>query len=488
MISWMQKHHRWLVITIWVSTIAFIGAGFMGWGQYNYGKKATSVAKVGDVEISYRELQQEYGRLYSYFNSMLQGKFDEAQAKSFGLQKQALNQLVNQALILNLAHSYDLTISDTELIKALESQKVFYTNEVFDKELYKTLVARNNLSTTEYEADLRKQLLISKTFAMLSNKSTPLEEEVFNTTRNIADKIEYKVLDQSMIKIDTSDEKLKAFWETKKADFVTIPSYEISYIIQKPSATTNSDAQLNEYYEAHKSTFTDAQGKIKSFAEAKDQVAQMLSLESTKRDSLKTYIAFKKGELDKDPSIQTATISQEKNMFDADLLKDVSALTLDKAYLKPRLINNNYVIVKLDKIIPSAQKSFEEAKAETLTQYIANEKEQQLLTIAQTTSASFSGKSTNFITALDSKELSDLTTQEATEFLDQLFKSEKKRGFVTLSDKKIVLFAILEQKLLDTSKENVDSAIVRLKTELLNQNLIMALNKRYKTEIFVKGL
>ncbi|MCJ7766283.1 MAG: SurA N-terminal domain-containing protein, partial [Thiovulaceae bacterium] len=58
MITWMQRHRKYLVITIWISTFAFIGAGFVGWGQYSYGDKAGAVAKVGDVSISQRELQQ----------------------------------------------------------------------------------------------------------------------------------------------------------------------------------------------------------------------------------------------------------------------------------------------------------------------------------------------------------------------------------------------------------------------------------------------
>ena len=50
MITWMQKHKKYLVITIWISTIAFVGAGFVGWGAYDFNKsRATSVAKVGDI-------------------------------------------------------------------------------------------------------------------------------------------------------------------------------------------------------------------------------------------------------------------------------------------------------------------------------------------------------------------------------------------------------------------------------------------------------
>ena len=56
----MQRHKKWLVITIWISTIAFVGAGFVGWGSYEYGKQGGVVAVVGDREVSVEEYQQEY--------------------------------------------------------------------------------------------------------------------------------------------------------------------------------------------------------------------------------------------------------------------------------------------------------------------------------------------------------------------------------------------------------------------------------------------
>ena len=39
MITWMQRHRKYLVVTMWISAIAFVGAGFVGWGQYSYGEK-----------------------------------------------------------------------------------------------------------------------------------------------------------------------------------------------------------------------------------------------------------------------------------------------------------------------------------------------------------------------------------------------------------------------------------------------------------------
>ena len=134
MITWMQRHKKYLIITIWISTIAFVGAGFVGWGQYSYGDKAGAVAKVGDIELTMGDLQKSYSRLYSQYNQMFQGNFDEEKAKSFGLQSQALKQLTDQALLLNLARDYDLSVSDEELIAELKTQEYFFRDGLFDKE------------------------------------------------------------------------------------------------------------------------------------------------------------------------------------------------------------------------------------------------------------------------------------------------------------------------------------------------------------------
>jgi len=75
MITWMQRHKKWLVITIWISTIAFVGAGFVGWGSYEYGKQGGAVAVVGDREVSVEEYQQEYSNLYDQYSRMFGSMF-----------------------------------------------------------------------------------------------------------------------------------------------------------------------------------------------------------------------------------------------------------------------------------------------------------------------------------------------------------------------------------------------------------------------------
>lgn len=103
MIGFMQKHKKYFIITVWVSTIAFIGAGFVGWGNYNFSLTNNAVAIVGDTKISFEKMQREYGRLYSIYNQLMGGELDEEQAKKMGIEEQALNNLIINALMLNYA-------------------------------------------------------------------------------------------------------------------------------------------------------------------------------------------------------------------------------------------------------------------------------------------------------------------------------------------------------------------------------------------------
>ena len=96
MIMWMQRHKKWLIITIWISTIAFVGAGFVGWGSYNYGKSSSVVAKVDDKEIPFTQLQNEYNSLYSQYAQMFGDSFNKELAEQLKLQDAALQRVIQK--------------------------------------------------------------------------------------------------------------------------------------------------------------------------------------------------------------------------------------------------------------------------------------------------------------------------------------------------------------------------------------------------------
>ncbi|MDO8455037.1 MAG: SurA N-terminal domain-containing protein [Sulfurimonas sp.] len=487
MITWMQRHKKYLIITIWISTIAFVGAGFVGWGQYSYGDKAGAVAKVGTTEITMGELQKVYSRLYSQYSQMFQGNFDEEKAKSFGLKKQALQQLSDQALILNLAASYDLQISDSELFDELKTQEYFFKNGVFDKETYKDVLSKNNLKMQEYETDVKKQLLIQKTLKLLPVQASENELSLLKTVTSIADKVNYKVLSEEAIKIDTTDASLKPYWEKVQQNFMSEVTYDVKFIKQNKVSQKYDEAKINEYYEQNKANFKDKDGKILALENAKEAVIAGLDDKTTKDLALKTYIAYKKGKLEEGMSVQTSTISDSNNPYDTETLEKIKKLSLTSPFLKPVLINGDYFIFELAKINPSKVKSYEEAKEAVLSLYTAEQKKSQLLNTAKATMDTFSGTVTDFITSNDGAKLSDFEATEANEFLTHLFNQQNKKGYIALKSGKIVLFNILEQKMLNNENISQSDAIARLKSAMFNDGLINSLRNRYHTEIFIQG-
>ncbi len=488
MITWMQRHKKYLIITIWISTIAFVGAGFVGWGQYSYGDKAGAVAKVGNVEITMGELQKGYSRLYAQYNQMFQGNFDEEKAKSFGIQGQALKQLTDQALILNLGASYDLEISDAELLKELMSQEFFFKDGSFDKEIYKQVISRNNMSINEYEKDLKKQLLIQKILLLLPVKANANESEIMSTLMSISDKINYKILDDSEITVDTSDASLKPFWETTKQNFMTEVSYDVKYIKQERVNETFDDAKIASHYGDNKTHFKGDDGKILLLEAAKEAVVNELNEKATKKLALRTYISYKKGKLDDSMNIQIANISASNNPFDAQTLEKISKLLPTAPYMKPVQVNDEYFTIELVKTVLATTKSFEDAKAALLPMYIAQTKKAKLFELAENSVKTFIGTNTDFLTLQDASKLTDMSVTEANEFLNQLFNKQEKRSLIALSSGKIVLYNILEQKLLTNTNNNQDELIMKLKSAMFNEGLIKNLQSKYTTEIFVEGL
>jgi peptidyl-prolyl cis-trans isomerase D len=120
--------------------------------------------------------------------------------------------------------------------------------------------------------------------------------------------------------------------------------------------------------------------------------------------------------------------------------------------------------------------------------YVAEQKKSKLLELAKSSVTTFNGKTTEFLTNSDAVKLTDMDIKDANEFLMKLFTQQQKRGFISLNNGNIVLYNILEQKLLNKDNNKKDDSMVKVKSAMFNEGLIKTLQNRYKTEIFIEGL
>ncbi len=489
MISWMQKHNKYLVWTIWVATIAFIGAGFVGWGSYDFGAKAGNVAKVGSIEIPQTKLNTVYSDIYGQVNQKMQGKLDDKKAKELGLIREAFSRINTQTKLLNFAKDSGIIVSDLEIAKQLSSIKAFEKDGQFNKEIYKGFLNARRMKANQFEDQLREELILSKTLSLLNVDALPLEIEAMSSAMNIADKIAYKVLNISDINIDTNESAVKIFWETQKENYMTEKSYELAIVLTNSNESEIEDIELKPFYETNSFNYTSSDGKIISFNDAKEKVVLDLKLKKTKKTAQKNYIAFKKEKI-KASKIVILDINDNeltKEIWDDILQKNISDIT------KPKIVDNQYVSVKIIKIKEPRVKTFEESKESVSVVYTNQAKEEALLKLANETLNKFdevNSTLSDFITLETSDKIKSLNLQESLQFSQKLFTSTKEKGMISLLNK-IIVYNIKEQKILPMDENKTDfvkQTVNQIKQNIFESNLIKILDKRYPTEVYMEGL
>lgn len=478
MISWMQHNKKYLIVTLWISAIAFIGAGFVGWGSYSYGSKSRAVAKVGDVNIKLSELQITYSNLYGYYSQMFGGNFDEAMAKQLRLEESAFNILKREALLINLANEYGLRVLDEEIAENIFKNENFFKDDKFSREQYELIIKNSRLTPKEYEERLAKVILISKLQDLLKVSATPFEEEIISSLTKLKDKIEFKVLNVGDVEVTLSDDEVKAYWELNKNRYLTEELYNITYIETPLVDKIYEESEINDFYSTNALEYSDTLEKVKS------QVIEDMLKKESKKDAMRDYISFKKGEFSGEQ--QSDSISGVNLLLSPEDINELKALKSGE-FMKPKYSNGRYITVRLDSIQTPEIEPFERVEDLVKDELSQQKKEEKLLEVAKSSYQNFSGQVTDYLGVNEANSISGLFPQEANQLLTTIFTQSVDSGFVKLGSK-VAMYRVLEQKIDDNADSEATSEVIKsIKEKILDDNLIKKLEYHYSVETYFKG-
>ena len=489
MISWMQKHNKYLVWTIWIATIAFIGAGFVGWGSYNFGAKAGSIAKVGEIEIKQSKLNMVYSSIYSQYNQALGGKLDDKKAKEMGIIKQAFSQIETQAKLLNFSKEVGIIVSDAEIAKKLQSIPSFQEKGVFNRVIYDGYLKSQRLKAKDFEETLREDITIQKTLALINVEALKLEIEAIGAGMNVSDKIAYKVLSNSDLNFVLDENKVKSYWDMQKENFMTRPSYKLSVVWTQTKDTNVTQDEIKAYYEANSFNYTNAIGKQLSLVDALDKVTKDLKIKKSKKTAQKAYIAFKKNQLNHS---ETLSLDLGDIRLTESIWKEIQEKSVGDI-LKPKVVGETYATIKIEERVKPRVKTYQEAKKEASDIYATQAKKEELMKLAEVKLKEFNQSDaiiSDFLKLEEKVEVKPLNSEESLKFLQKLFTSSKEKGIISVSNR-LIVYNIIEQKVIQVDKNEtniVKETTNRLKQSTFESNLIKILDKKYPTEVYRGGL
>ncbi|MBL0721988.1 MAG: peptidyl-prolyl cis-trans isomerase [Sulfurovum sp.] len=269
---------------------------------------------------------------------------------------------------------------------------------------------------------------------------------------------------------------------------MTKTQYELDLLWTDTDNINVVNAEIIDFYAANSFNYTDANGKQLLLVDANHSVITDLKLKKAKKDAQKRYIAFKKSKLEKSESI---TVNFNDTLLSNEIWREIESKEIN-AILKPKVISNRYISVKIIKKIEPREMTFAEAKDSVKQAYILQEKDVSLNKLAQDTLKNFDKSSpivSNFIKIDSNEALESLTLDESRSFIQRLFISQTKNDIISLGDKTVV-YNILEQKMnsADIKDDLIENLTKQIKQQDFESNLIENLGKKYKTKMFVKGL
>lgn len=498
MITWMQKHKKWLVITIWISAIAFIGAGMVNWGSYGFGLNNDKVARVGDIDIRLPEYQRVYSRIFREYSQIPQlgGILDEAQAKQLGIPQVALQQIVQQAQIRNFARDLGLVVSDEEIGQEIIDANVYVDeNGRFSQDIYRAALREMQLSTSEFEEDIRNMLLTRKMLDLMNIRedsvslwsATRAEKNAIEMAYSINDRLMIKSIPATQVKVSIDESELKAFWELNADNWKTPMEFEIEYILVPFSERNPTQEALSEHYENFKSDYLDENGHLMSMEQSMDKLIHDVQKVEAESIAKREYRDLKNGNKS---GIVRKFRENERFLIQngLDLVVEDLKVAQEGQVLKPIEVDDGFVTLKILHKKESANQSFDEAKIEAEKMFKAQKIKETLLSLAKENLKNFSGIDIGFVSRFYPHTIPTLEESQKMRLLARVFDSQESEGYV-LFDDKVVLYRVLEQSIKPLS-QNQNANEIKLaakgaKFQAISYALAEYLEKTYKTTIYI---
>ena len=215
----------WVVrIFLGILMISFGIGIWQGNSLFKSGADST-VARVGETEVSAQDFQHAFDRELRQLQSQLGGSFTREQALAFNVQGAVLSQLVSDSTIREAARLFGVRVPDSLVAKEIAAIPAFQgPSGAFDATRFQYVLRQANLTEGMLTAQVRSELLRAQLYGPAATGARAPE-----------------VVAQALYRYRN---------ERRSLEYFTVPPAAVGTI------AAPEDAVLDEYYKAHPADFT----------------------------------------------------------------------------------------------------------------------------------------------------------------------------------------------------------------------------------------
>jgi len=247
----------------WVIVI-LISIPFALWGinEYLSPTSNVAVAVIDGTDVSINEFQRTYQRRREQLQSLLGASFDINQLDEDRLREEALDQLINDEVVLQAAREGGMRIGDQQLAHAIQAQPVFNQGGIFSEDLYQQWLRNQGFSPGRFEYDLKRSMLAEQIVAGIATSAIVTERELEAAVRLQRQKRVIETLTLPVARFSDmviADADIRAYYDSNQADYVAPEQVKLKYIELSRDAIASAvqveDGELRAVYEQRMADF-----------------------------------------------------------------------------------------------------------------------------------------------------------------------------------------------------------------------------------------
>jgi peptidyl-prolyl cis-trans isomerase D len=215
----------------------------------------TTAGTVAGETISMKDFYDTYHRFVENYSANGKNKTDPETMKQLGVDKQALQALIQVRVVDYAAKRLGLAVTPEEVSQAIESNPSLRNEGGFiGADAYKQLLAMNGIDIGQYEDGIRYILLSRKVSNLLTDSLSVPEQQLRDlfSRQNQEATVQYVLFDRqaAVKKINPTEADLRAYFDANKEKYNIKEERRVQYLLLPVSeiASTQqvSDSEINQ--------------------------------------------------------------------------------------------------------------------------------------------------------------------------------------------------------------------------------------------------
>jgi peptidyl-prolyl cis-trans isomerase D len=227
MLDRMRRHKNWLkwsLALVCLTFVFFYIPSFLDSG--NGSSPNDEVARVDGATINVAEFRRAYQNQVAAYRQAYGSGINEQLLKQLGFEQQVLQQLINERAMVREAERLGLSVTDEEVGQRVVSMPEFQQNGAFIGEQAFEMALRNSrspLTPDQFAASLKRQLLIEKLQAVVTDWVTVADMEADEEYQRRNEKVKVQLVhvsaDTFRTQATATDAEIAAAFEKNKEKY-----------------------------------------------------------------------------------------------------------------------------------------------------------------------------------------------------------------------------------------------------------------------------